>query len=307
MPGRPPTLRPVKVGVVLPIGGSDGPDGGMASWADTLAMARATEETGLDSGWIADHFLYRGPDGAESGMHDSWTALSALAAATSRIALGSIVLCASFRNPALTAKMAATLDEVSGGRLVLGVGCGWHEPEYDALGLPFDHRVSRFEEWLEIVVRLLRGERVTFQGRFHQATDAVLLPTPSRRIPILVAAKQPRMFAITARWADAWNGAWYGLPTDRLHGHLAALEEALAEAGRDRASVARTVGIIVRDPDQPPVPDPDERALTGSVDDLARALDGYRELGVDHLQAILEPLTPRSVERLGEAARLTGR
>ncbi len=289
---------------MLPIGSGDGPDGGMPSWADILAMARATEDAGLDSAWIADHFLYRGPDGAESGMHDSWTSLSALAAATSRIELGPIVLCASFRNPGLTAKMAATLDEVSGGRLVLGVGCGWHEPEYDALGLPFDHRVSRFEEWLEIVTRLLHGERVTFEGRFHRATDAILAPLPDRRIPILVAAKRPRMFAITARWADAFNTAWYGLPDERRRGQLAALDEALARASRDPAGVARTVGIIVRDPDQPPIAEPDERALTGSVDDLARALDDYRKLGIDHLQAILEPMTPRSVERLAVAARL---
>src|SRR5512146_2410262 len=119
-------LPRMKIGVVLPIGSGDGPDGGAPRWADLLAMARATEDHGLDSGWIADHFFYRAPNGAESGTHEAWTALSAAAAATSRIELGPIVLCASFRNPALTARMAATLDDISGGRLVLGVGCGWH-------------------------------------------------------------------------------------------------------------------------------------------------------------------------------------
>ncbi|HET9680721.1 MAG TPA: LLM class flavin-dependent oxidoreductase, partial [Candidatus Limnocylindrales bacterium] len=204
----------MKVGVVLPIGSGDGPDGGAPRWADLLAMARATEDHGLDSGWIADHFFYRAPDGAESGTHEAWTALSAVAAATSRIELGPIVLCASFRNPALTARMAATLDDVSGGRLVLGVGCGWHEPEYDAMGLPFDHRVGRFEEWMEVLVPLLAGERVSFDGQYHHAADAVLLPPPARHIPILIAAKQPRMLQLTARWADAWNTAWYGQPND---------------------------------------------------------------------------------------------
>jgi probable F420-dependent oxidoreductase len=292
----------MKIGVVLPIGGGDGPTGGMPTWSDLLAMARATEDGGLDSGWIADHFFYRAPDGAESGTQEVWTALSALAAVTSRIELGPIVLCASFRNPALSAKMAATLDEVSGGRLVLGVGCGWHEPEYDALGLPFDHRVGRFEEWLEIVARLLAGERVTFHGRFHDADDAVLIPPPRRRIPILVAAKQPRMLDITARVADAWNTAWFGAPDDLLRARLADLDAALARAGRDASAVERTVGIIVRDPDQP-VSEPDERSIVGSVDDVARALEAYRGLGIGHVQAILEPMTPRSVERLAEAAR----
>jgi probable F420-dependent oxidoreductase len=294
----------MNVGVVLPIGEGDGPTGGMPGWADLLAMARAAEDSGLDSGWIADHFVYRSPEGREAGMLEAWTALSALAAATSRIELGPIVLCASFRNPVLTAKMAATLDQISGGRLVLGVGCGWHEPEYDAMGLPFDHRVGRFEEWLEIVARLLRGERVTFEGRFHRADDAVLLPPPARRIPILVAARRPRMLEITARWADQWNAAWFGLPDERLAAQMTALDEALASVGRDRAAVERTVGIIVRDPDQPPIAEPEERAIDGTVDELARALEAYRDLGIGHLQAILEPMTPRSVERLASAVRL---
>ena len=293
----------MKVGVVLPIGGGDGPDGGMPGWAELRTMAVATEDAGLDSGWIADHFFYRAPDGTESGTHEAWTALASVAAVTSRIELGPIVLCASFRNPALTAKMAVTLDDVAGGRFILGVGCGWHEPEYDAMGLPFDHRVSRFEEWMEILDPLLRGERVTFAGRYHQATDAVLVPAPARQIPILIAAKQPRMLELTARWADAWNTAWYGEPNDRLHEQLAALATAEAAAGREPGSIERTIGLIVRDPDQP-VAEPDERSLVGTVDEVARTLDAYRALGAGHLQVILEPMTPRSVERLAQAVRL---
>jgi len=294
----------MKVGVVLPIGGSDGPTGGMPTWPEILAMARATEDSGLDSGWIADHFVYRGPDGEEAGMHEAWTALSAVAAVTSRIELGPIVLCASFRNPGLAAKMAVTLDEVSAGRLVLGVGCGWHEPEYTAFGFPFDHRVGRFEEWLEIVHRLLAGERVTYHGRFHDVDDAVLLPAASRRIPILVAARQPRMLEIAARVGDAWNTCWFGAPDELVRQRLADFDAAHERVGRDPSTVERTVGIIIRDPEQPAPPETDARAIAGSVEDVAQALEGYRDLGVGHVQAILEPMTPRSVERLAAATRL---
>ena len=296
----------MKIGVVLPIGGGDGPGGGMPAWPDLLAMARATEDQGLDSGWIADHLIYRGPDGTEQGMHEAWTALSAVAAVTSRIELGPIVLCASFRNPALTAKMAATLDEISAGRLVLGVGCGWHEAEYSAFGYPFDHRVGRFEEWLEIVRRLLAGERFTFRGEYHHVDDVVLDPAPKRHVPILVAGRRPRMLDLAARWADAWNTCWFGAPDDVVRERLADLDAAHERVGRDPAAVERTVGILVRDPDQP-VAEPDQRSLVGSVDDVARALEGYRDLGFGHVQVIPEPMTVRSVERLGAAVRLMRR
>ena len=138
----------MKIGVMLPLGAGDGPDGGMPRWKDVRAVAEAADQSGLDSVWLADHFLYRDPEGQVFGMHDSWTLLSAIAAVTTRVELGNMVLCASFRDPGLTAKMAATLDEVSGGRLTLGVGAGWHDPEYEAFGLPTDHRVARFTEWL---------------------------------------------------------------------------------------------------------------------------------------------------------------
>ena len=127
-------------------------------------MAETAEGCGLDSVWIADHLLAEMQDGTVHGMHDAWTLLSAVAAVTTRVELGPLVLCSSFRDPGVVAKMAATLDEVSDGRLVLGLGAGWHDPEYEAFGFPTEHRVSRFAEALEIIVRLLRGERVSFKG-----------------------------------------------------------------------------------------------------------------------------------------------
>jgi probable F420-dependent oxidoreductase len=292
----------MKVGIMLPIGDTDGPSGS-PTFLDVATVARAAEDGGLDSVWLADHFFYRADDGREFGLHEAWTLLSGIAAVTSRVEIGTLVLCTSFRNPVLTAKMAATLDVVSNGRLVLGLGCGWHEAEYGAMGLPFAERVSEFAESIEIIVRLLRGERFSHAGRHHRLADVVLAPPPIRRIPVLVAAKKPRMLRLTARWADAWNTAWYGRPSKLLDGRLADFEAAMADVGRPIAEVARTAGINVRDPDQPPVPEPESNAIAGDVDELAGVLDTYARMGIDQVIVGLEPISVRSVERLAEAIR----
>ncbi|HZX09090.1 LLM class flavin-dependent oxidoreductase [Kribbella sp.] len=283
---------------MLPLGAGDGPDGGMARWRDVRAVAEAAEQGGLDSVWIADHFLYRDGAGQVFGMHDSWTLLSAVAAVTERVELGNMVLCASFRDPGLTAKMAATLDEVSGGRLTLGVGAGWHDPEYEAFGLPTDHRVGRFAEWLEIVARLLRGETVTYDGTYYVVRDANLDPAPPHRIPLLVAGHRPRMLKLTTQWADAWNTAWYGAPSDQLKDRLQTLHKALTDANRE--TITRTAGVVVRDPSQPAA-DPNPNAIP--VQDLPEALTAYQNLGIDHAIISPEPMTARTVERIAEAAR----
>lgn len=289
----------MKIGVMLPVGGNDGADGGSPGWADVRAMAVAAEESGLDSVWLADHFFYRAPDDTVYGMHESWTLLSAVAAITSRVELGTMVLCASFRDPGLTAKMAATLDLVSDGRLILGVGAGWHDPEYEAFGLPTDHRVGRFEEWLEIVARLVRGETVSFDGKYHQVKDAVLVPPPARRIPLLVAAFGPRMLDLTAKWADQWNTAWFGLPDEKLTNRLESIRTAAAGNTLDL-----TVGITVTDATQPAVADPESPTISGSVEELAEAFKSYESLGVSHLIVGTEPMTVASVNRLAKAKHL---
>ncbi len=293
----------MKVGVMLPVGDGDAPAGQALGWDDVRVVAMATEAAGFDSGWLADHFLYRNDAGEIVGQLEAWTMLSSLAAVTSRIDLGPLVLCASFRNPSLVANMATTLDLVSGGRLVLGVGAGWHQPEYDAFGYPFDHRVGRFAEHLEILARLVRGERVTFEGQYSRVAEAALAPPPRRRVPILVAAEGPRMLGLAARWADAWITAWYAQVSDELRKTLEAFDAAMAEAGRPADEVDRIVGITVRDPDQPPVPEPED-AIDGSVDDVARALDAYRDLGIAQVIVGLEPVNVQSVERLAAAVRL---
>ncbi|MER7246376.1 LLM class flavin-dependent oxidoreductase [Kribbella sp. NPDC000426] len=285
----------MKLGAMLPPGAGDGPDGGMPTWNDVRAVAEAAEQGGLDSVWIADHFLYRDPQDQIYGMHESWTLLTAVAAVTSRVELGNMVLCASFRDPGLTAKMAATLDEVSAGRLILGVGAGWHDPEYEAFGLPTDHRVSRFEEWLEIVARLVRGETVTYKGTYYEVREANLDPAPPHRIPILVAGARPRMMRLTAQWADMYNTAWYGTPNEKLDERLAALNQATKTAG---TSVTPTAGIIVRDPNQE-VPEPSKNAIP--VKDLPAAIEAYEQRGVEHLIISPEPMTPKTIEQIAQS------
>src|SRR5437588_10051557 len=150
-----------------------------------MAMAHAAEQAGFESIWLGDHLLYRGDDRLGRGPWDVGTQLAALAAATERVKLGPLVACTAFHPPGLLARVAASVDEVSGGRLVLGIGAGWNEAEFRAFGIPYDRRVSRFEEAFGIVCGLLAGERVTFSGRFYSVDDAVLLPSPRRRVPLM--------------------------------------------------------------------------------------------------------------------------
>ena len=290
----------MKIGLMLPLGADE-----TRGFDELREMALAAEMGGLDSVWGADHLIIR-MDGTTSGIHESWTVLTAVAAITARVEIGPLVLALPFRNPALTAKMAAELDEVSAGRLILGVGCGWHQPEFDAFGYPFDHRVGRFEESLEILLPLLRGERVSFEGRYHRVEDAELLPRPIRAggPPILIAGKQPRMLGLVAKHAAQWNGAWYGLPeqNDDLRTRLVSVRRALDEAGRDPATLVLTAGIsVVFEGAKPSAP---ERAIRGTPDEMADALASYAELGISHLITHVYPRSADSVTRLASVAAL---
>jgi probable F420-dependent oxidoreductase len=298
----------VKIGVVVPAAAEDG--GTLApTWEKIRAFALAAEAHGLDSVWVFDHFFHKPKDGPIQGQHEAWTVVSALAAVTERVQIGTIVMCASFRNPSLLAKMAAAVDEVSDGRLILGLGAGWHDPEYEAFGFPTDHRVARLEEQIQIIGPLLHGETVSFAGTYHRARDAVLVPAPGHRIPVLVAAFGDRMLRLTARHADAWNTAWYGAPDERLARELARFDEALAAEGRDPAAVERTVGMVVESPEAEASDDADseDSAFRGSVEELAAAIDAHEALGIGHLIVLLQPLTPASLNRFAEALALRDR
>jgi alkanesulfonate monooxygenase SsuD/methylene tetrahydromethanopterin reductase-like flavin-dependent oxidoreductase (luciferase family) len=291
---------------MLPLGEDDGL-GRTLDWPELRDLALAGERSGLDSIWGADHLVFHTEDGRVEGIHECWTVLTAVAALTERVEIGPLVLAVPFRNPALTAKMAAELDAMSNGRLVLGLGCGWHEPEFDDFGYPFDHRVGRFEEALDVIVPLVREGRATMTGRWHRA-DAALLPRGPREggPPILIAGKGPRMLALTARHADAWNAAWYGTPDDlaELDGRVARVRAACVDAGRDPATLSLTAGVFVtfphlaRDGDEPPP----TSAIRGEPDAVGALLAAYGDHGIDHVIVHLWPRRPEAVEELGRAA-----
>lgn len=293
----------MRIGIVLPIAEEDG-DPDMPSYALIREMAVAAEAAGFDSIWVYDHLLFRF-DGRTSGIHECWTILSAIAEATKRAELGTLVMCTGFRNAGLLAKMAATLDHVSGGRLILGVGSGWHDPEYEAFGYPTDHKVSRFEESLAVITSLIRDSEVTLEGRYMTARDAVLRPPARPDLPILVAAEGPRMLELTARHADACNLAWFGLPDERLARIREELSQACERVGRDPATLSITVGITVRYPElafaATDAKAPTGPALSGTPAEIAAGLAAHAAAGADHVIAALEPATPATLAAFAQA------
>ena len=291
--------RPLRVGVQLPEVERE------VRWQEYVDMARAAEASGFDSIWIGDHLLYRGNGRPERGPWEAWTLLAALAAVTDRVQLGPLVACASFHPPGLIAKMAATVDEVSGGRFVLGLGAGWNEVEYVAFGIPYDHRVTRFEEAFEIVRRLLAGESVTLSGRYWQVEDAVLRPRPRRQVPLMVGSNGKRMLAATLPYVDVWN-TWYLDYGNTPEGFVrlnAAVSAAIERAGREPGEVARSacvlvslVGKAVKRPQ-----DDEVRALEQPMEQIAAGLRELAEAGADEAILIVRPVTEDSIAALGQA------
>ena len=286
--------RPLKVGFFVSAMAGGMRDGALR-WADLRMMARRAEEIGFDSFWIPDHLIFRLEGQPTHGPWEGWSLIAALAASTRRLEIGSLVACTGFRNPALLAEMADTVDEVSNGRLILGLGAGWHAPEYRAFGYPFDHRVSRFEEALTIVRGLLREGHVDFDGTYYRARDCELRPRGPRPQgpPILIGAlaSGPRMLSLAARHADLWNG-WL-MPgrshADEIAPLRAAVDAACVAAGRDPTTLERTVGVLV---DQRPLAgrtsdaSNEPQPLTGSAEELAASLRRFAHEGISHLQVI---------------------
>ncbi len=291
----------MRVGVTVPLAYGDIADGRAPTFRETLDFSQRADTLGLDSIWVYDHLIFRFPPEPDEGLNEAWTTLTALAALVPRVELGALVMCSSFRNAGLMAKMAATLDDLSGGRLILGLGCGWHEPEYDAFGYPFDHRVGRFAEDLEVVTRLLRGEEVTLAGQWSRYDRARLLPPPARRTPTLVASKGARMLRLTAEWSDAWNTAWFGKVDETLRTRLRELDEACAAVGRDAGTLRRSIGLRVHEPGER---GDDERGTDADAAGLADLFDELAALGLDDALIWSLAKTPAALERISEARRL---
>jgi alkanesulfonate monooxygenase SsuD/methylene tetrahydromethanopterin reductase-like flavin-dependent oxidoreductase (luciferase family) len=294
----------VKVGIMLPIAETD--SGTILRYGEIRDAALQAERDQFDAIWVADHLLFEW-DGQRRGIWESWTLLSALAEATSRVELGALVMCTAFRNPALLAKMADAIDEVSAGRLILGLGAGWHQPEFTAFGYPFDHLASRFEEALRIIAPLVRGGAVDYHGTYERAVDCVSLPRGPRPKgpPILIGASRPRMLRLTAELGDAWNTCWLGRAAE-LPPRVAELHAACADVGRDPATLDVTVGQIVARPEATQDEGDADRAARfafTSAESLADEWRGFEEQGVAHLIVWPQPFDEECLQLVTAALR----
>ncbi|HET9755981.1 MAG TPA: LLM class flavin-dependent oxidoreductase, partial [Candidatus Limnocylindrales bacterium] len=237
-------------------------DGRTPRWSDIREMAQTAEAIGFDALWVSDHVGFGDPGGEWRGAWESWTLLSALAASTTRVALGPYVLAMPLRNPALLAKMAETLDEVSDGRVILGVGASWNEPEFTSYGIAFEDRFRRFEDGLRVITDMLRRGRSTLDGRTIRTRSARLEPRGPRPdgLPVMVGANGPRMLRLTAELADHWNGGLRSL--DEVPRLLEALDSACRDVGRT-TPITRSVEVLVRTVPDPTYAPPAQREIRG--------------------------------------------
>ena len=302
--------RPVKVGIQLPEVEY------VVRWPELRAMATRAEELGFDSLWVGDHLLYREPGERARGPWEAWSQLAALAAVTSRIQLGPLVASTSFHNPAMLAKKAATIDEISGGRLTLGLGAGWNETEYRAFGFPFDRRVSRFEEAFTIIRTLLREGAIDFAGEFYQVRDCELVPRGPRPggPPLLIGSNGERMLRIALPHVAAWN-SWFADIDNTPAGVSplrARVDRICTEVGREPDAVERTVAVMVQTPGgagrvQGDYAKEAVAPLTGSAEEFAETFRAFAREGIGHLQLVLDPINLASIEQLAPVLALLDR
>jgi probable F420-dependent oxidoreductase len=292
--------RPIRVGIQLPEVER------VVRWPEYVAMARAAEDAGFDTLWLGDHLLYRYEDGTSRGPWEVWTMLAAIAASTSRIRLGPLVAATAFHAPPMLAKLAATVDEISGGRLILGLGAGWNETEFRAFGFPFDHRISRFEEAFTIIRTLLAEGSIDFDGRFFQARDCELLPRPTRPggPPLMVGSVGPRMLEITLPHVQQWN-VWYRQSENTAGGLeplLRQVDEACLAVGRDPTTLEKTSAVLVRLPGGTgrltKYDESEVAPVEGSPAGIADRLREFAAIGLAEVQLVVDPITIESVEAL---------
>ena len=305
----------LKVGLDLPMSDRTG-----LGWTELRDIAVLAEDVGFDSIWVDDHFLYHYEGNAEpNGNRESWAMLSAIAACTKTVELGHLVLGLGFRNPALLAKIADTVDEISGGRLILGVGAGYHELEYRAFGFPYDHRYDRFAEALHIVHGLLRNGEIDFVGKYYQARDCVLRPRGPRPEgpPIMVGTTGHKMLRLTAKYADMWNAYWTSTHNSPrgVAPLRARIDEACEEVGRDPATLQRTVTVLTADADADPwwnaLPTGHDyealEPLSGEPAEIAEGLRAYWREGISHVQISMDKISTKAIERFAPVLELLGK
>jgi alkanesulfonate monooxygenase SsuD/methylene tetrahydromethanopterin reductase-like flavin-dependent oxidoreductase (luciferase family) len=283
-------------------------------WTDLRDIAITAEDVGFDSIWVGDHLLYRDADGAR-GPWEAWSTLAALAAVTSRVQLGPLVAATAFHNPAILAKTASTIDEISDGRLIVGLGAGWNRTEFDAFGFPYDHRASRFEEAFTIIRTLLSDGSIDFDGDFYTLRDCELQP-PVRPggPPILIGSNGPRMLAMTLPHVRMWN-TWYGSYGNTPEGLEALVAEVNAigrTVGVDADDVVKTAAVLIEAPAHLGNPDRRKRvgdppAVVGDPAVIAERLLAFAAAGVAHVQLVVDPITAASVAWLGAVIALLDR
>lgn len=295
------TGRPLRMGVQLPEVER------VVTWPEVRDIAIAAEDVGFDSLWVGDHLLYRSNDEAE-GPWEAWSVLAAIAAVTTRVQLGPLVAATAFHSPAMLAKKAVTVDEISDGRLTLGIGAGWNRTEFDAFGFPFDHRASRFEEAFTIVRALLTKGVIDFEGTYYTLRDCELIP-PARPggIPLMIGSEGPRVLRATLPYVDSWNAwhAWYDNSLEGAKALLTRIDDACVEAERVPSTLGRSLAVFVRAPggesgQRQGSPDrKSSHAIEGDQGAIAEHLVGLAALGVDHVQLVVDPITTASIEWLG--------
>jgi alkanesulfonate monooxygenase SsuD/methylene tetrahydromethanopterin reductase-like flavin-dependent oxidoreductase (luciferase family) len=298
--------RPLRIGVQLPEVEYE------VAWPDLISMARTAEAVGFDSIWLGDHLLYD-LDVGSRGPWEVWTSLAALAAVTSRVELGPLVASTAFHNPAMLAKQAATVEAVSDGRLILGLGAGWNEREFTAFGFPFDRRVDRFAESFTVIRELTRTGRCTFAGEFVEVSDCIIHPRGPRPdgSPLLVGSIGPRMLRLTLPHVDLWNVWWSDFGNDPAGFAVRSAEvDAICEdVGRDPAEVGRTCAVLVQldggaGRQMGDYGWGEVTPVTGSPTEIADRLVAFADAGAHHVQLVVDPITERTIEHLGEVLAL---
>jgi alkanesulfonate monooxygenase SsuD/methylene tetrahydromethanopterin reductase-like flavin-dependent oxidoreductase (luciferase family) len=299
-------MRTLEIGLVLPMGESF-VDGSTVRWVEIRDLAQRAEEIGFDTVWTADELLWRSAAGKTQGWWECVAMTGAVAAATSRVKVGTWILSALHRNPGITAKAVETLDEISGGRFVFGLGSGHAGRQGHAFGLPEDHVIGRFQEAIEIIVPLLRKGRANFEGTYHAARDLEHRPVGPRpgRIPIMIGAKGPKMLRLAALHADIWS--WYVEETSDLTEfgpRLAALEATCIEVGRDPATIGRSAGIVVEPTSFTGSAAVLGTPIQGSAAQIADGLRAFGTGGFTHLELLVWPPTLAALDAMAPVLEL---